>query len=38
MNDADVLIAAFPDLALLKFHRRKVHLSRGLIQERCGGG
>lgn len=34
MNNADVLIAAFPDLALLKFHGRKIHLSCCLIQER----
>src|ERR1700722_6614897 len=27
MNNADVFVAAFPDLALLKFHRRKIHLS-----------
>jgi hypothetical protein len=34
LNNADILIAAFPDLALLKFHRKKIHLSCRLIQER----
>ena len=34
MNNADIGVAAFPDLALLKFHGRKIHLSCGLIQER----
>ena len=34
LNDPNVLGAAFPDLALLKFHGRKIHLSWCLIQER----
>jgi hypothetical protein len=34
MNNANVDVAAFPDLALLKFHGKKIHLSCCLIQER----
>jgi hypothetical protein len=38
MNNADVDVAAFPDLALLKFHRRKISSllllnSREMIRE-----
>jgi hypothetical protein len=35
LNNADVFVAAFPNLALLKFHGRKIHLSGCLIQARC---
>ena len=38
LNNADVFVAAFPDLALLKFHRWKIHLFCYLIQARCWYG
>ena len=34
LNNADLFAAAFPDLALLKFHGRKNRLSCFLVQER----
>ena len=34
VDDADEFLAALPDLALLKFHGREIHLSCFLIQER----
>lgn len=34
LDDADVVFAAAPHLALLQFHERGIHLSCFLIQER----
>jgi hypothetical protein len=38
VDDADVLFAALPNLALFQFHGLRIHLSCLLVQERWRGG